>query len=900
MARADGALSEHGYGGGGYLSLPARVSWERLALAGLFVGLLLLAAGLRFYDLPESSLSHDEAAAANISRVALSEVIPGTRNSNSSPILYPLALWAVQKVDVSAFSVRVLPAAASVLTVAVMLFLLPHLGVSRWAAFLAALLATLSVAAIEHAQDAREYSIDALLAVLMTAGLLWYLRDGRKALLCVSLFLAPLLQYGLVLFGVAVMGAAVVLPSPQTLAAAEGNTYLRRIRNWLERRIVLLWPAACFLAGCVISYAVTLRYQWKEGGYGRQDYLGSGGYLSAYYYQGKLGAQSLFEFSIDGIWSLLTYHLPWVVAIAALAAFAISFLRRFQGKFPDRAIAVLFSFCIAISIAAAVLGVYPLGDIRQVIYLGPIVFLAVGLALHWNAGCLSSLTHRGWLGPALAVAAAGAIALAGVGDIRQDSPYETDHTAKGVLAFLEENVEEGDMVYIGTYAIPLIKFYQDEKSSSYHYAEAVCRRVFENCLNEMLGLVLALPNVPNRVFLVQRRKILQKTASGEAGEARINYANEVKRVGETITAYLVNDNQVGPWRWQRADARPGDVNTPDDTTWTDIEGARFNYTPASEDGGKFLRAYVSYEKNGVTHRVETETIGPIEGLEVLGEQVSIESVMTDGGFNISMISNAKEFVEPAYEAFVSAYEAVVSGEPAIRSDFDVYFSEDTLTYVKEPCTRADAAARFFLAPWPVDVNDLPDDSKRYGFENLDFYFYGRGVILDGRCMATVALPEYDITRISTGQYVRVLGGTKHLWEGEFLNPALIDELIAKAKSDYEAVVSGEPVIRSDWDVYLSENRLTYVKEPCAPADTEAWFFLALYPVDVNDLPDDSKQYGFDNLDFHFDRRGVIFDGRCIAAAALPEYDIASIGTGQYVPVEGGYNHLWEGEFRLEK
>ena len=79
---------------------------------------------------------------------------------------------------------------------------------------------------------------------------------------------------------------------------------------------------------------------------------------------------------------------------------------------------------------------------------------------------------------------------------------------------------------------------------------------------------------------------------------------------------------------------------------------------------------------------------------------------------------------------------------------------------------------------------------------------------------------------------------------------------------------------------------------------EALFFLALYPVDVNDLPDDSKRYGFDNLDFKFDERGVIFDGICMATVALPEYDITRISTGQYVPVPGGYHHFWEGEFRL--
>ena len=103
-----------------------------------------------------------------------------------------------------------------------------------------------------------------------------------------------------------------------------------------------------------------------------------------------------------------------------------------------------------------------------------------------------------------------------------------------------------------------------------------------------------------------------------------------------------------------------------------------------------------------------------------------------------------------------------------------------------------------------------------------------------------------------------------------------------------------------WDVYLIENSLVYVKAPCARADTEAMFFLALYPVDGNDLPDRRKQHGFDNLDFDFDWRGTVLDRRCMARIPLPEYDIARISTGQYVPVEGGYHHLWEEDIRLEQ
>ena len=125
---------------------------------------------------------------------------------------------------------------------------------------------------------------------------------------------------------------------------------------------------------------------------------------------------------------------------------------------------------------------------------------------------------------------------------------------------------------------------------------------------------------------------------------------------------------------------------------------------------------------------------------------------------------------------------------------------------------------------------------------------------------------------------------------------------AEARAEYAALVSGEPLIRSDFDLYLSENRLVYVREPCARADTEATFFLHLYPVEVDDLPAPRPQSGFDNRDFSFfdwrgEIRGGIFDGKCMVAVALPEYPIDRVRTGQYVPVDGGgYNNLWEVEF----
>ena len=106
-----------------------------------------------------------------------------------------------------------------------------------------------------------------------------------------------------------------------------------------------------------------------------------------------------------------------------------------------------------------------------------------------------------------------------------------------------------------------------------------------------------------------------------------------------------------------------------------------------------------------------------------------------------------------------------------------------------------------------------------------------------------------------------------------------------------------PAIRSGFDVYLVENRLVYVKEPCGPEDVDGGFYLHVVPVDPDDLP--GSRRGVDNLDFRFDDRGSTFDGVCAAGVALPAYGIAEIRTGQWVWKDGRYLVPWEGEIRFE-
>ena len=194
---------------------------------------------------------------------------------------------------------------------------------------------------------------------------------------------------------------------------------------------------------------------------------------------------------------------------------------------------------------------------------------------------------------------------------------------------------------------------------------------------------------------------------------------------------------------------------------------------------------------------------------------------------------------------------------------------------------------FVLHLTPVNTHDLPDDRKAAGFHNLDFHFQARGARFDERCVASVSLPDYAVASIEAGQYTEE--GT--VWSVEFI-PGLVDSL----REAWMLAASETPLAQSTFDLYLVNGSLIYVREQCAPTDTQALFFLHLTPVDAEELPERRQPYGFDNLDFRFTVRGTSFDGRCVAAMLLPDYPIASIRTGQY----GDEGDIWSVEFEPER
>ena len=246
---------------------------------------------------------------------------------------------------------------------------------------------------------------------------------------------------------------------------------------------------------------------------------------------------------------------------------------------------------------------------------------------------------------------------------------------------------------------------------------------------------------------------------------------------------------------------------------------------------------------------------------------------------------------PNTDAYRNTYRAeyndvAANGILLAQSDFDIYTYNGELYYLNADCapTLANPGSSVFLHIFPTDAADLPIDRLEHGFENRDFRITERFAFFDGKCINKLPLPDYPIARIRTGQDA-ALGVEGWRVDINLAAQAAHDGIAA---GDY-----GQPVAQSDFDVYLSGNRLAYVKEPCTPDDTGGRFFLHIIPADLADLPADSRELGFANLDFQFADHGADIGDICVAERELPDYAIERIRTGQFVSGEG---RVWGVEF----
>ena len=243
---------------------------------------------------------------------------------------------------------------------------------------------------------------------------------------------------------------------------------------------------------------------------------------------------------------------------------------------------------------------------------------------------------------------------------------------------------------------------------------------------------------------------------------------------------------------------------------------------------------------------------------------------------------------PDYDRLRADYAALSAERPVVRDYFDLYVLDSRLIYLRETCAAADTAAGFFLHIVPEDVADLPAERRPAGFAPWGFDFAHRGGRFDGKCLAAFALPDYPIKEIRTGQHIP---GQGDMWSALLI--AALDR--DKLRSDYAALAAAEPAERDYFDLYRRNNRLIYLRETCAAADMAASFFLHIVPENSADLPAERRAAGFAHGNFDFVRQGGRFDGKCLAAVALPDYPIAALRTGQYVPGQGD---LWSVDLAL--
>ena len=110
--------------------------------------------------------------------------------------------------------------------------------------------------------------------------------------------------------------------------------------------------------------------------------------------------------------------------------------------------------------------------------------------------------------------------------------------------------------------------------------------------------------------------------------------------------------------------------------------------------------------------------------------------------------------------------------------------------------------------------------------------------------------------------------------------------------------AGTPVIRAEFDVYLHQGHLWYVREDCRPEHRQGLFVLHFDPADTRELPPGRRQFGFDNRSFRFPERALDRGGRCVARVQLPEYAVRRLFTGRH-PGPAGADWVWTGEFSPE-
>ena len=223
------------------------------------------------------------------------------------------------------------------------------------------------------------------------------------------------------------------------------------------------------------------------------------------------------------------------------------------------------------------------------------------------------------------------------------------------------------------------------------------------------------------------------------------------------------------------------------------------------------------------------------------------------------------------------YAATRGREPDVAGAYGVHLLDGAVALVMEPCAPAFIEQLgATLRVTPVDPGDLPRWREGKMEEPRGFAFFEYGAFFDGKCVASLPLPDYPIADF------------RLVWGLELLDREAAREAMRRAKEE------GLLLARSVYDVYLADNELVYIQEQCDPLETEHPFRASVFYERAEGSAERQRKWDREILEFEFHERGALLDeGACIALFPLPDYSVVGIRTGQYAE-DGG--DLWSATF----
>jgi uncharacterized membrane protein len=406
--------------------------------------LLTVATALRVYHLGDRSLWYDEAITANISRGELTQVLEGTRNKSSAPVVHPYILYLMEQVGKGPVIARVPSVLASLLAVFMMLAMV-RAKVNHSAALFSAAILAVSASQIRYAQEVREYSLSVLLAAGLVFCLLRWEASGSRyrhpAVLYSALFLAPLIQYGLVFLALAILSTIVL----RLLLA-------RDTRFTLSHAVI---GSGFLAAGGLLSLGLTLRYQFHPGGVW---------YLAANYFDPK--TTSLLRFMASNSKGLLSFFIPGQLIALSFVFGSVVFCVAQAINRQCEPITLLLFTSVSITICASLVRVYPYGGVRQCLFLAPVLFLFAGVVfadlLQWVGRTLRPMATLGLLA---------LIFISGYRGMLRQWPYGEFEDTVSILKELARSSAPNDQVWVNHDAVAAFEFYQPEKDPRFIYGK---------------------------------------------------------------------------------------------------------------------------------------------------------------------------------------------------------------------------------------------------------------------------------------------------------------------------------------------------------------------------------------------------------------------------------------------